>query len=398
MTLDPTNDRYNGPVWDAGGFTKPNGSLERSKGRVTFVPNTLPPPAFYDIRTVMLLVAAERKIGELRGMGDMLTDLRVLTRICLKREAVMSSKIEGTMASLDDLNRHEAIGDIRGIDAENLRLAEVVNYVHASEWMLKQAGQHDRQIDLDLIRTAHGMLLEGVGGQDRTPGEFRRRQNFIVKTRVKREIVYTPPPPGRLPILLKNLETFMQEDHEKIPELVQCAIMHYQFEAIHPFGDGNGRVGRLLLLAVLSKKGVLPEPLMHLSAYFERYREEYYEGLLETSRKSRWREWFAFFLRAFIDQADEAIRNIKTLVEMRTKYREMLEERNSGGNAIRLTEHLFANPYITIPRAADFLHVTYPTAKRAVVALVEAGILTETNTRRPSRVFLAREVRSVLHE
>ncbi len=398
MLPDPIRDVSSGLVWDTGGFTRPSGSLERSKGRVVFVPDALPPSAFYDAETVTLFAAAERKIGELREMGNWLADPRVLARICLKREAVMSSKIEGTMASLDDLNRHEAIGDIGRIDAENLRLSEVVNYVRASEWMLKQARQHDRQMDLDLVRTAHGMLLEGVRCQDKTPGEFRRQQNFVVKTRIRQEIVYTPPPPERLPVLLKNLVAFMQEDHENMPELVQCAIMHYQFEAIHPFGDGNGRVGRLLLPVFLSKKGMLSEPFMSLSAYFEGHREEYYAGLLEVSRKSRWREWLAFFFRAFIDQADEAIRGIKKLVEMRTKYREMLEEGGPGGNAIRLTESLFVNPYITISRAADFLHVTYPTAKRAVMVLAEAGILTETNIRRPSRVFLAKEINSALHE
>ena len=321
----------------------------------------------------------------------------ILIRSYLKREAISSSKIEGTLASLEDLHRHEAIGNIGKNEFEDKRLLEVINYVYALEEALEQINKPDQSVDLDVIKKAHARLMKDVRGQDKNPGEFRIQQNWIAKTQgTKQQVVYTPPPPEKIRELLENLEVFFQTNHSGLSALIQCAIVHYQFEAIHPFLDGNGRIGRLLLSILLSKKGILPEPLLYLSAYFDKHKEEYYSGLLEVSQKSKWREWIKFFLRAFAEQADEAIKNIQKLEDLKRKYKKMLREKNTSSNAVLLTEHLFANPYITIPRALKFLSVTYPSAKNVIMILVDIGILKQTDIISTSKVFLAEEIEDAL--
>lgn len=400
MTTRTVKDRYSEPPWNnLSKFTKPNGKLEASKdGQLAFIPRDLPPEVTYDQETIMLLAKAERKVGELKGKGSELENPHILIRAYLKKEAVLSSKIEGTLASLEDLNKQEAVGNIGKRDMEGLRLMEVINYVTALETSLDALQSPGRHVDLNILKEAHKKLMEGVRGHDKNPGQFRSQQNWIIKTQgTKREIVYTPPPPEMVIKLLENLEEFFQTNYENISVLMQCAIVHYQFEAIHPFLDGNGRIGRLMLPLLLYEKEILPEPLLYLSAYFDKHREEYYGGLLVVSQKSRWRDWIKFFLRAFIEQADEAIDNIQKLVVLMRKYKEILRKKNTSSNVVLLMEHLFANPYITIPRAMEFLNITYPSAKNAVMVLIEARILKQTNIRYKSKVFIAEEIEETLN-
>ena len=398
MVAEFVKDRYNDSSWNIDKFTKPNGSFEHNvKNQLTFIPKKLPPPLFYDNESVMLLARAERKVGELKGKGSELEDPHILIRSYLKREAILSSKIEGTLASLEDLNKHEAIGNIGKNEFKDKRLLEVLNYIAALEGSLKQISEPDQRVDLHVIKKAHAILMKDVRGQDKNPGEFRIQQNWIVKTQgTKQQVVYTPPPPEKIRELLENLEAFFQTNHSGLSALIQCAIVHYQFEAIHPFLDGNGRIGRLLLSILLSKKGILPEPLLCLSAYFDKHKEEYYSGLLEVSQKSKWREWIKFFLRAFAEQADGAIKNIQRLEDLKRKYKKILREKNTSSNAVLLMEHLFANPYITIPRALKFLNVTYPSAKNVIMILVDIGILKQTDIISTSKVFLAEEIEDAL--
>lgn len=378
---------------DFEGYTNPNGVIRPSwDGWQTFVPADLPPTIGYSREIVLLLAEAERTIGELKGRGASLGNPHMLLRAYLKREAVVSSKIEGTLASIEDLNRYEILG-IGKADAEKLRLQEVVNHVLALEWALKEIEVDGREIDLDIIRGSHRILMDGVRGQEQNPGEFRDKQNMIVKrgARVSR-IVYTPPPPETIPELLCSFEKFCMTVHEDIPVLIQCALIHYQFEAIHPFGDGNGRIGRLLILLLLSKRGLLPKPLIYLSAFFDKHLAEYYHGLLNVSRKSRWGAWVKFFLRAFVDQSIEAIDTIEKLEGLRVKYRSILHDRKASGNAIALMEALFENPYISIPLAQKRLNILYPTAKGTVTTLVNAGILVPTGIPHRSKIFVAAEI------
>lgn len=398
MSARIIKDSYNEPQWNnIGRFTKPNGRFEaNSDGRPTFVPRELPPTIRYDSELIALLVKAERKVGELKGKGGELENPHILIRAYLKKEAVLSSKIEGTMASLADLNRQEAVGNVSRKDADRLRLREVINYVNALEDSLKAMRETGRRVNMDVLRAAHKILMDGVRGHDKEPGKFRDQQNWVIRTRgMRREIVYTPPPPEKISALLENLEEFIQT--ESLSVLIQCAVLHYQFEAIHPFVDGNGRIGRLLIPLVLYEKRIMPVPLLYLSAYFDKHRERYYSGLLAVSQKSGWLEWIKFFLMAFIEQADEAVENIQRLMTLMRRHKDTLRKRSASGKAVFLMESLFSNPYVTIPNAARFLGVTYPSAKSAVMTLVDAGILQPTDILYRSKVFVARDIEDVLN-
>lgn len=380
------------------GYTKPNGKFVTiDENQTAFVPVSLPPRVTYDREMIMLLSKAERMVGELKGKGGELENPHILLRAYLKRDAVLSSKIEGTLASLEDLNRHEAVGNILKKSQDDLRLFEVINYVNALEWALKKVRDENRDVDLHVIQEAHRILMTGVRGQEKNPGKLRNQQNWIVKEQGRKSrVVYTPPPPSEVPNLLRNLEQFLQKDHSNIPVLLQCAMIHYQFEAIHPFLDGNGRVGRLLLPLILSRRGLLPEPLLYLSAFFDVHLKEYYNGLLEVSRKSRWSSWIKFFLHAFIIQAEETINGIQRMVDLQKRYRNVLNDRNASGKTNMLMEKLFENPYVTITGAKKFLDVSYPTARSVIITLVDAGILKKIDITHKSKLFVAWEIEGVL--
>ena len=400
MSARIIKDGYNEPQWNnIGRFTKPNGKFEaNSDGQPTFIPQELPPTVRYDRELIALLVKAERKVGELKGKGSELENPHILIRAYLKKEAVLSSKIEGTMASLKDLNRQEAVGNVSRKDADRLRLREVINYVNALEDSLKAMRETGRRVNMDVLRAAHNILMKGVRGHDKEPGKFRDQQNWVIRTRgVRREIVYTPPPPEKISALLENLEEFIQTDDESLSVLIQCAVLHYQFEAIHPFIDGNGRIGRLLIPLILYEKRIMPEPLLYLSAYFDKHHERYYNGLLAVSQKSGWLEWIKFFLMAFIEQADEAVENIQRLMTLMRRYKGTLRKRSASSNVIFLMESLFSNPYVTIPNAARFLEITYPSAKSVVMTLVDAGILQPTDILYRGKVFVARDIEDALN-
>ena len=398
VCLMVAGERSKRPVWDHSEFTNTTGKIEFTEEGAAFVPGSLPPSIDYDREIFALMVKAERSIAELKGMGREMDYLHPAIGLGLKREAVLSSRIEGTTASLGDLNLHEAVGEpIKG-SAEARRLPEVVNCAKALKDALASMQAPGSRLDLDTLRTAHKTLMVGVGEYDMNPGQFRTRQNWIVGRKGRElKISYTPPPPGKVPKLLDNLAEFMQfgDDPSAYP-LVQCAVAHYQFEAIHPFPDGNGRVGRLLIPLMLHKNGLMPKPLLYPSAYFEKHRQEYYKALLEVSKTGKWRRWIAFFLRALGQQADEAMGLVSRLAFLEEEYTKDLTGRNVRASAMTLMKELIYNPYTTIPRAAKRLSITYPTAKAAVASLVEVGILEEAGKRRRNRVFYARGIDEAL--
>ena len=391
-------ERSKRPAWDHSEFTNTTGKIEFTEEGATFVPGLLPPIIDYDREIFGLMMEAERSIAELKGMGREMDNPHMVIRLGLKREAVLSSRIEGTTASLGDLNLYEAVGGPIEGASEARRLPEVVNCAKALEEALTGIQAPGRRVDLDTVRAAHKTLMMDVRGHNMNPGQFRTSQNWIVSRKGRElKISYTPPPPGRVPKLLDNLVEFMQlENNPSIPPLVQCAVAHYQFEAIHPFPDGNGRVGRLLIPLMLHKNGLMPKPLLYPSAYFERHRQEYYKALLEVSKTGRWRMWIAFFLRALGQQADEAMGLVSRLASLEEEYTKDLTGRNVRASAMTLVKELIYNPYTTIPRAAKRLSITYPTAKAAVASLVEAGILEEVGKRRRNRVFYARGIDEAL--
>lgn len=380
-------------------FTKPNGRLVKNEsGEDVFMPSYLIPNIAIDSIMARLMSQAERKIGELKGLGASLQNPRVMIRAYLKREAVFSSRIEGTTATLDDLNMHEVLGGVIESSSDATRLQEVINYVDALDEALTNMNDVHREIDLEVILRAHRTLMQGVRGEDKAPGRLRKKQNYIVTyANQSARVRYKPPPYGEIPSLLEDMIEFLRNTSDKdVSGLIQSALIHYQFEAIHPFLDGNGRVGRLLIPLILNSKGVLPEPLLYISAYFEENRDEYYRRLRRVSQTSEWQQWVVYFLTAVIEQADRSIETIQNMTELEKKYRGVLDAKNVGPYAKLLLPSLFANPYITIPLASKNLNKTYPAAKKAVNELVAAGILRRAKVNYRARVFYAEEIDSVL--
>lgn len=378
-------------------FPKPNGKFIKNKdGDSTFLPNPLPPILQYEGEFASVIGEANLRLGQLSAIADILPNPKLLMQPYLNREAVLSSKIEGTQASEDDLFRYQVSGGIEKKAAENLRIDEVVNYVHAFETSLNQI-KKTQKIDLDLIKKSHGILMRGVRGGDKTPGEFRSIQNWIGPP--DSDIInakYVPPPAEYVKDILSNMLLFIQDTPKQIPLLVQCAMMHYQFEAIHPFADGNGRIGRLMISLFLTIKGVLSHPLLYLSAYFEKNRRQYWDKLLQVSQNSEWNEWILFFLQAIIHQSQEATENIQNLLKLRTKYLDLLRQERKS-TAFMLVDRLFQNPYITITNAKDTLGTTFPAAQRAIKVLTNAKILEEASFKMGrNRIFIASEITKIL--
>jgi Fic family protein len=307
----------------------------------------------------------------------------------VRREAVLSSRIEGTRASLSDLLLDEADGD-RPADAD---VREVRNYVAALEDGL--ARLRDLPLSLRLVRELHERLMQGVRGDRATPGEFRRSQNWIGPAgSTPATAPYVPPPPQEMMDCLANWEQFLH-DRAGFPDLVQCALMHEQFEAIHPFLDGNGRVGRLLISLFLVERGRLSEPLLYLSDYIEAHRQEYYDSLQRVRTEGDWLGWLHFFLAGVEQTARAAVRQASRLMDLRESYRQRLSRKP---NALKLLDELFVNPYLTATRAAQILGVTAPTARQAITLLQEQGLLGEMTGRSWGRIYLARPILEAIED
>ncbi|MEO9295166.1 MAG: Fic family protein [Nitrososphaera sp.] len=378
-------------------FRKPFGKLQKNKdGHLTFLPDSLPPQISYNESLTSLTSEASIQLGGLSGIGKLIPNPHLLIRPYLRREAVLSSKIEGTQASIVDVFRFEAGGMIAEKEKEATRITEVINYVNALDECLA-AVKNGALIDLPMIRTAHRMLMKNVRGEHLEPGKFRTMQNWIGIEGTKIEdATYVPPAPEFLEQLLSDLEKFIQNPPGRIPVLIQCAMIHYQFEAIHPFTDGNGRIGRLLIPLLLAQRNVLELPLLYLSAYIERNKSQYYSLLLKVSQESAWDEWIRFFLYGVITQASDAINNIQRLMTLKASYEKKLHDRHASGSVTRLMEFLFSNPLMTIPTAADYLKVTYPAAKNAVEKLKDMGIVTERDGKERGRMVVAQEIMDIL--
>jgi len=362
-----------------------------------YLPNPLPPAITYDKELINLLSEADRILGNLSGIGTLLPNPDLLITPYVKREAVLSSKIEGTQASLSDLFYFEAAGkEEREKEAKTTDILEVVNYVKAMNYGIKRL--KELPLCLRLIREIHKELMHKVRGEHLTPGEFRRSQNWIGPAGCTLDNAsFVPPPVHEMHEALDKFEKFLH-DKESFPGLVQCAFMHYQFEAIHPFLDGNGRVGRLLITLFLCEREYLIYPLLYLSAFFEKNRREYYERLLAVSQKGNWENWIKFFLRAVAHQSKDAIDNSKLILSLLDKYRKMLREKRSSSYALDLLEEIFLNPFVTISYAAKRLKTTYPTAKAAVDKLRECGILAEASDKRWGKAYKAQELLKLLEK
>lgn len=358
-------------------------------GHRAFVPPSLPPMVALDAPLIGRLSEADRAIGELSGLGRSLPNPHLLSRTSMRREAVLSSRIEGTQASLSDLvlfemEPHDVTSDVR----------EVYNYLQAVDHVL--APDRRLPVSLSLLCEAHQILLTGTRGAHATPGEFRRSQNWIGPPgAVIDTATYVPPPPEQLWDCLDPFEKFLHADGD-LPPLVAIAAIHYQFEAIHPFLDGNGRVGRLLVVLLMVEWGLLPAPLLDLSASIEPRRDEYYRGLLKVSTDGDWSAWMGFFMDVVAKQARDAMRRARAMHDLREQLRDLAATSRASASAMRLVDALFDVPMMTIPRARDVLGVTHRAASMNVDKLVKLGILREVRLGRRPRLFVAPEIMRVV--
>ena len=359
-----------------------------AEGRMAFVPSPAPRALEMSPELVLALDEARGAIGELAGVGEALPNPHLLVRPFLRREAVLSSRIEGTQASLTELSMFEA-GARRGVgDA-----LEVRNYLLAVERGRELLA--DLPICGRLVLETHEALMHGVRGAEKRPGEWRDRQVWVGPPGTPiDEARYVPAPAPEIPRLMSDWERFVNGPG-RLPPLVACALMHYQFEAIHPFLDGNGRIGRVLITLFLEATEVLRTPLLYLSAFFERNRAEYYDQLLRVSMTGAWEPWVAFFLRGVIEQARDALARSRRLRDLRESYRQGAQAASHSPNALRIVDDLFVLPVISAPQAARLLGVTPQGSRRILDRLVKAGVLAVAADHRP-RLYYADELIAIL--
>jgi Fic family protein len=366
------------------------GRIVRSpEGFQAFIPDPLPPELTWTPELVRSLSDADRALGRLAGEGARLPNPHLLIRPFVRREAVLSSRIEGTQATLGELLAAEAGASV---DRSPDDLQEVANYVVALEYGVERL--KTLPLSLRLLRELHARLMEGVRGGQATPGEFRRSQNWIGPPGSRPEsATYVPPPPAEMMEALSSLERFLHDT--ALPPLAQAALIHYQFEAIHPFLDGNGRVGRLLITLFLLERSLLPAPLLYLSAFFEATRREYYDRLLGVSQRGEWNAWIEYFLNGVARQSEDALSRATRINGLLDEWRSTGAPSRSAGDLIDL---LGENPYWTVSGVARRLGMAYTTAHRAVQRLEAVGVLFPLTDARRNRVFCARAILEILEE
>ncbi len=359
--------------------------IQAPQGYAAFIPAPLPPKLAFTEDLVLALSRADIALATLAELGRRLPNPHLLIPPYVRREAVLSSRIEGTVAALADVLLDEATSGAASDLPADVR--EVRNYVTAMEYGVGRLSS--LPLSLRLVRELHERLMRGVRGDRATPGEFRRSQTWIGRPgSTLATATYVPPPPQEMEVCLGAWEHFLHE-RDRLPDLVQCALMHEQFEAIHPFLDGNGRVGRLLITLFLIERGRLSQPLLYLSDYIERHRSEYYEALQRIRTDGDWAGWLRFFLAGVAETAQQGVGQAARLSTLRDRLRKRVLKRPK---ALALLDALFANPFLPVARAEKILRVSNPTARQVVRVLQEEGILREITGRAWGRVYLARAI------
>ena len=370
------------------------GEPRRTPGRhgyVAYFPAPIPRSIELPASMIRLLADAEASLGRLAGVGQLVPNPHLLIRPYLLREALSSTRIEGTQASLADVFEAEASDEPPSADVE-----EVLNYIDALEWGLGQVDE--LPLGVRLIRAMHARLLAGVRGRERMPGEFRTTQNWVGAAGSTIETArFVPPPSDELPALLADWERYAHADLE-IPLLVQNALLHYQFETLHPFLDGNGRIGRLLSVFLLVEHGRLPAPLLYLSTFLERDRERYYETLQAVRERGDPLPWIELFLAAVCSQAADAVVRAQRIVELRERYR-MAAAEIASSSAMALVNLVCETPIVSSRAVEAGLGVSRPTALRLLKQLERVGVLEEGRAGpRGQRRYLARELMEAVAE
>ncbi|MBI2462223.1 MAG: Fic family protein [Candidatus Rokubacteria bacterium] len=369
----------------------PGRRVRYPEGYTAFVPDPLPPELTWTPALVRALSDADRMIGRLAGEGGRLPNPHLLIRPFVRREAVLSSRIEGTQATLGELLAAEAGAAVERSPAD---LREVANYVVALEHGIKRLRK--LPLSLRLMKELHEKLMAGVRGDYATPGGFRRSQNWIGPPGCTlANAVYVPPPPTELMACLGAWEKFLHD--RSLPPLVQIALAHYQFEAIHPFLDGNGRVGRLLITLFLVEREILPTPLLYLGAFFEATRRDYYERLRDVTEHGAWSDWLQYFLNGVARQSEDALSRAERINRHLAEWRVAVAGASSKAPPA-LVDQLAANPFLTVKGAAKRLGVAFTTAQRAVARLEQLGIVVEVSRAKRDRVYCAKAILDILEE
>jgi cell filamentation protein, protein adenylyltransferase len=356
-------------------------------GYWAYLPEPLPAALDLKAATVRILSDADRALGRLAGAGRLLPNPHLLLQPYVAREALASSRIEGTQASLSD------VFDAQARDTAEGPVREVTNYIRALEHGLARLA--DLPVSKRLLREVHAILLHDVRGQERLPGEIRSSQNWIGSPDNRPDTaVFVPPPPTEMEDALDAMERYLHSPTE-LPPLIEIALVHYQFETIHPFLDGNGRLGRLLIAFLLVERSLLPQPLLYLSAYFERRRSDYYDRLQAVRERGELAEWLDFFLAGVSEQATDAVTRAEALADLRERYRSMLAGDRS--RAIEVVDLVFQNPVLITNRVAVQLDVTVQSALNHIRRLESEGVVQEVvGVPGRSKRWVAAEVLRVL--
>jgi len=366
----------------------PGRLIQTERGHLAFIPAALPPEIEWSPQLITLLSEAERALAHLAAAGEAFPPTMISVKPFVRQEAVSSSRIEGTHTSLRELYIFEAeqLSFTESTDAE-----EVQNYVKALEDGLERI--ETLPVSLRLIRELHEKLMKGVRGDFWTPGEFRRSQNWIGAAGSTLENArYVPPPVDEMHTCLHALEDFIYAPSD-LPDLVRLGLIHYQFEAIHPFLDGNGRIGRLLVSLLLFEWGLLPQPFLYLSAYIETYRSEYYRHLLNVSLYGKWEDWLTFFLAGIKEQATSARERVRALARLQEIYRKRLQSERTFENLMQLVDFMLGQPILTVRQIEAGLGLkNYLSAQRLIEKLESLGMLREITGQARNRIYQADQI------
>lgn len=360
-----------------------------------FVPAPLPPVPPIRLDPLQhLLEQANQALGRLDGLASILPDLSLFIYTYVRKEAVLSSQIEGTQSSLSDLLMYEN-NEVPAVPIVDVQ--EVSNYVAAMNHGLSRL-RGGFPLSLRLIREIHGILLAGGRGGEKQPGEFRTSQNWIAGTRPG-NAVFVPPPPELVAECLHSFELFLHDERPELPLLVKTGLMHVQFETIHPFLDGNGRLGRLLITFLLCEKQVLREPILYLSLYLKKHRSVYYELLDRVRTRGDWEAWLDFFLRGVRETSEQAATAARQIVSLFDQHQRQIQTLGRpAASVLRVFQHLQRNPSVTIPAAAEKTGISAPTVAKSLEHLRQLGIVTETTRRERNRLFVYEPYLEILNE
>ena len=382
---------------DQASSTRAGRYVRQPSGYRAFIPEALPPepPVHITNELQQLLSEADRALGRLDGSIQILPDADMFVYMYVRNEAVLSSQIEGTQSSLQDLLAAEAeiLTPNRPKDA-----AEVINYVSAMNYGLERLST--LPVSTRLICEIHGELLKGVRGSHLTPGELRTSQNWIgPEGCTLREANFVPPPPSELAEAMSSLERFIHYDTE-LPLLIKIGLVHAQFETIHPFRDGNGRVGRLLITFLLCQQRTLTQPVLYLSYFFKRYRQQYYDELQAVRDAGTWEKWLTFFLRGVAEVSEQSTETVQRILALRESHRRVINDKfgRAAANGHRVLEHIFSRPVVSVDDVQELIGTTYQTANNLVARLVEYGILREFTGQARNRAFIYQSYLELFHE